>query len=186
MSIDWDAQPVTADGVEHSFRAYILRSLAQQHGITIFVETGTALGGTLEQLHGDFAELYSVELDSAYHEYAQNHVGKAAPNVYLTHADSTTWVQTMVEALTEPALFYLDAHYSGPHTAKGKLETPIKAELRAILESPVGHVVVVDDARLFGVAKDYPTIDWVCDYATRLGYCSHVAADQITIWSAAE
>ena len=59
-----------------------------------------------------------------------------------------------------PALFWLDAHYSGPITARGVLDTPIVQELAAIRAHPVaGHVVLIDDMRDFTGADGYPTVD---------------------------
>jgi hypothetical protein len=55
-----------------------------------------------------------------------------------------------VRQLQEPALFWLDGHYSGVDTGKDELDTPVSAELEAILGSPVkGHVILIDDARCF-------------------------------------
>lgn len=40
------------------------------------------------------------------------------------------------------------------------VETPISAELHAILTSPIkSHVILIDDARCFNGSADYPFID---------------------------
>jgi len=67
-------------------------------------------------------------------------------------------VRDATPTLPEPALFWLDGHYSGGNTGKGEKETPIMEEIETILSSPLPHVVLVDDARCFGTEKDYPTL----------------------------
>jgi len=79
--------------------------------------------------------------------------------VTILEGDSTTELKKILARLTEPAIFWLDAHASGGETATGVLETPIQSELRCILDHPVkAHVILIDDAREFGMGKDYPTI----------------------------
>lgn len=57
-------------------------------------------------------------------------------------------------------MFWLDGHYSGEGTAKGDKETPILEELKCILnKNDYKHVILIDDARLFGNVCDYPSID---------------------------
>ena len=81
-------------------------------------------------------------------------------NVKLLHGDSGSLLPACVATLCQPALFWLDGHYSGGLTAKGDVETPISAELHAILASPIkNHVILIDDARCFNGSADYPFID---------------------------
>ena len=66
----------------------------------------------------------------------------------------------------EPALFWLDAHYAGPLTARGMLDSPIVQELDAIRAHPVaGHVVLIDDMRYFTGTDGYPRavdlVQWI-------------------------
>jgi hypothetical protein len=60
----------------------------------------------------------------------------------------------------QPALFWLDGHYSAGNTAKGDKETPIYEELQYILNArDRGHVIVIDDARCFGTDPAYPSME---------------------------
>ena len=48
----------------------------------------------------------------------------------------------------------------GEESGRGVDETPIMAELTALVAHPVGgHVVLIDDARLFDGTGGYPTLD---------------------------
>jgi hypothetical protein len=47
----------------------------------------------------------------------------------------------------------------GGATARGEEDSPVRRELQALLSHPVrGHVVLIDDARLFSGRDGYPTI----------------------------
>ena len=98
--------------------------------------------------------------------------------------DSGKVLPSVLARLTEPALFWLDAHYSGPGTARASRDTPIVDEISAILAHPVpGHVALIDDARGFGALRDYPTLaaleDFVRERAAGLVY--EVSDDVIRI-----
>ena len=137
----------------------ILREYADRYQLGTLVETGTYRGGTIEALRDRFARIYSIELDDALYERARTRFARA-PHVTILPGDSALMLPTVLAELSEPALFWLDGHYSGPGTAKGRRETPIVEEIRAILAHPVaGHVILVDDARVFGTWPDYPTLD---------------------------
>jgi hypothetical protein len=145
--------------VPSSIKHEILGDHADRYGLHTLVETGTFRGGTIEALRDRFARIYSIELDDTLYERARRRFADV-PHVTILHGDSALMLPTVLAMLGEPALFWLDGHYSGPGTAKGRRETPIEEEIRAVLAHPVaGHVILVDDARVFGSWPDYPTID---------------------------
>lgn len=55
-------------------------------------------------------------------------------------------------------LFWLDAHYSGAGTARGFDETPILEEMQVIRKRHQPDVILIDDARLFGL-YDWPSLE---------------------------
>ena len=59
--------------------------------------------------------------------------------------------------MSEPALFWLDGHYSGGATANSG-KSPIMDEVATILESDLEHVLLIDDIRLFDGTDGYPTL----------------------------
>jgi hypothetical protein len=72
---------------------------------------------------------------------------------------------TFLPTIDQSALFWLDGHYSGGDTAKGYEDTPIYRELEHILnDSRNEHVIIIDDARLFGTDPTYPSIEELSDF----------------------
>jgi hypothetical protein len=137
----------------------ILLSYMRRYKLTHLIETGTHLGETVDY----FARISgfsvtSIELDdSLYQQAKERFSGKR--NVTLIHGDSGEVLPRICGSLKERALFWLDGHYSGTGTAKGEIETPILAELRAITTLSYEHVVLIDDARCFGSDPDYPLLE---------------------------
>ncbi|MEM9981593.1 MAG: hypothetical protein AAF734_03785 [Bacteroidota bacterium] len=141
----------------HIVKQLTIESYAKEHHIDIFVETGTHRGTTLERQRRNFKKLYSIELDKKLYESASKRF-KRYSHVQVLQGDSNVKLKEIVESLSEKALFWLDAHYSGIGTARGVLDCPIYRELKAIFESRQKHVILIDDARLFIGKDDYPTV----------------------------
>ena len=65
-----------------------------------------------------------------------------------------------LKVLKQPAIFWLDGHYSSGDTALGNKTTPILDELNNIFNcNHYEHIILIDDARMFWVEKDYPSIE---------------------------
>jgi hypothetical protein len=80
-------------------------------------------------------------------------------NVVILQGDSGKVLPQIVANLKEPAIFWLDGHYSAGITTKGEKECPIFEELNSIFENEVkNHIFLIDDARDFNGNGDYPTI----------------------------
>lgn len=106
------------------------------------------------------AKSVSIELDETLCALARRRF-RRHPDVEILWGDSGSLLANVVEQLTEPAVFWLDGHYSGGVTADSGGDAPILSELEAVLVSPVAHLVLVDDARLFDGTNGYPTMDAV-------------------------
>jgi FkbM family methyltransferase len=136
-----------------------LREQARRHGLRILVETGTFYGDTLFRLRRDFSQLFSIELDPALHQEAGRKLGHLG-HIRLSHGSSASQLAPLVAGLEEPALFWLDAHFSAGPTARGPKETPIEEEMLILLRRPPGqNAVLIDDARLFAGTQDYPSLE---------------------------
>jgi len=80
------------------------------------------------------------------------------------YGDSTDILPEILVKIEQPCLFWLDAHYSGGVTAKGKKETPILQEIQYILNHHIDrHIILIDDARCFNGQNDYPTMQALRD-----------------------
>jgi hypothetical protein len=127
----------------------IVKEYQSRFGPRVFIETGTFAGGMIEAVRAQFDRVVSIELDPGWHSRAVERF-RADPRITLLQGDSGVRLQEVLDALTEPALFWLDAHYSGPVTARGAVDSPIVRELEAIRAHRVaGHVVLIDDMRDF-------------------------------------
>ena len=122
------------------------------------IETGTYLGEMVEAMQRRFEKIYSIELSPELYVRARERFSEAE-NVRIALGDSARVLPMILAELHEPALFWLDGHFSEGNTAKGDRETPILDELDAIFRNEVkGHVVLIDDARCFDGTGDYPTL----------------------------
>lgn len=143
----------------HLIKQRTIRACGDRYGLRVLVETGTYHGDMVEAMRHHFDAVYSIELSEQLHLKAAARF-HGTENVFLIQGDSGVEIERLTKQLTQPALFWLDGHYSAGETARGSVDTPILDELRHIFEAPdLGHVVIIDDARCFGVDEGYPTID---------------------------
>lgn len=154
---DWEkkGRPVPPP---HAVKIEAIKKYAKKFSLSTLVETGTYLGATIDATKETFRKIISVELDTALHERAKRKFSKFE-HILLIQGDSGEVLPSLLTDLTHPCLFWLDGHFSGGITAQGKLDTPIVQELVAISPHFVkGHVILIDDARLFNGQNSYPTI----------------------------
>ena len=156
---------VQVEPPSYEIKRAILLNYAKYYNLNTLVETGTFLGDTVEFFKTKFQQVYSIELADALAKKAiirfQND-----PNVKIINGDSGTLLNSLVAEFSAPILFWLDGHYSSEFqmgdeyivTAKSDKNTPIENELKAILNSNMDHVILIDDARLFNGIDDYPTV----------------------------
>jgi len=163
-------------GVRHDptlpdvMRQSIIRRYAHaypQH--KVFVETGTLAGDTTNAMISEFNVLHTIELYAPLHAAATKRFANEK-RVTCHLGDSADWLPRILTELDESlAIFWLDGHYSGPGTGQANVDSPVAYEIEAILATGVPHVVLIDDARLFGAKTPYtgyPTLEWVRDIAT--------------------
>ena len=167
----------------HPIKRIIIKSYLKKYKIKNFVETGTFLGDTLAYIAADKNILCtSIELSDFYYQLNTKRF-KSYKNVNLINGDSGTILKELSKSIELPTLFWLDGHYSGGDTGKGVLETPISIELDSILNSNIpGHVILVDDARCFIGADDYPILESFIDKIRKTGkYDIEISTDIIRL-----
>ena len=167
----------------HQVKMDIVKSYINRTNSSIFVETGTFTGATLDYIaRMKGVTCYSIEIDKSYHERAQVILGGRV-NINLILGDSSLELSKLLEKIEQPAVFWLDAHYSGGLTGRGDLDSPISAELGAILDHPIKrHVILIDDARDFNGTDGYPFLsDVLATFNDHSHYQAEVSADIIRI-----
>lgn len=143
----------------HIIKQIEIKRIAQHYGLKIFVETGTFQGDMVDAMKTVFNRLYSIELSRELFKTVQDRFA-SEPHIMLIQGDSKEELKHVVEELDQPALFWLDGHYSAGLTARGSSDTPIIEELEQIFSVwHFNHVILIDDARCFGSEPDYPGID---------------------------
>jgi hypothetical protein len=141
----------------------VIREYATRYQTRLFVETGTYFGEAVNANLHRFDRIYSIELGEELYKQAADRF-KRWTHVKILPGDSAKVLPSLLKEIREPAVFWLDGHYSAGITAKGEQDTPIEAELEAILTHPVkGHVILIDDARCFDGTNKYPSLSQTRD-----------------------
>lgn len=140
---------------------------AGELGLKAFVETGTYLGEMIEAQRPHFKKLISIELNAELFRAASaKYAGD--PQIQLFQGDSGVVLHDAVQELDEPALFWLDAHYSRGNTAGGDADAPILKELSCLTgRNQPRDTMLIDDARLFGLNSDYPKLKVIRQFAAQ-------------------
>lgn len=135
----------------------LVKSLGSATGIKTAIESGTFKGEGAAVLCDTFSRVWTIELDDSYFRAAQ-HRFAGDEGVTVVHGSSDEVLTQLASNVTEPVLFWLDAH-GGMTDASGKSRAgvpgdatcPLLGELRAIREFPATgeSCILIDDARGF-------------------------------------
>ena len=148
----------------HSVKQVTISEYQQKYGYTTLIETGTYMGHMIEAQKTRFKKIISIELGVDLFEKAKEKF-RNDKNVLIVQGDSGKELPKILLDINEPAIFWLDGHYSAGVTAKGDKECPIFEELNSIFNSKkFNHILLIDDARCFIGEGDYPTIDELTEY----------------------
>jgi FkbM family methyltransferase len=140
---------------------------ARKYGLSTLIETGTYEGDMVEAMRGCFRAIHSIEIfEPLYWMAVEKFIESEHIQLYL--GDSENLLPTILEKVDEPVLFWLDAHYSGKGTGRGNIDSPIMRELQCVFAHPVkNHVILIDDARLFGEEEGFPTLNEIREFVSR-------------------
>ena len=140
---------------------------AGELGLKAFVETGTYLGEMIEAQRPHFKKIISIELNAELFRAACTKYSGDS-QIQLFQGDSGAVLHDAVQELNEPALFWLDAHYSRGNTAGGDADAPILKELSCLTaRNQPRDTILIDDARLFGRKSGYPKLDVIQQFAAQ-------------------
>lgn len=117
---------------------------------SVFIETGSYKGDTIQlALELDFKQIHSIELAEGLFNQCKERF-KENDKVVLYKGDSLQILPKILENLNEPAVFWLDAHYSFGETTMAELYCPLYQELDIIKKHKIkNHCILIDDVRLF-------------------------------------
>jgi hypothetical protein len=114
----------------------------------------------VEAVKEHFRQVYSIELDESFAAENRSRF-QEDQSVRILCGDSGMALPKLLRAEKRPAVFFLDAHYSGIGTSRGDKDTPILEELKAIFaaKAQVNGIVLIDDAHVYSGVGDWPHID---------------------------
>jgi hypothetical protein len=141
--------------------------LKREYNLNIFVETGTYLGSTTVWAAKHFEKVFTIEYSKSIYEDTTARYSDIA-NINFIYGDSRSVLPPLVPQLETPAVFWLDGHWCGQQSYGETDQCPLIEELHVILQSPLPHILLIDDARLFlappplpNRIDDWPSIDVV-------------------------
>ena len=128
--------------------AQLVLSMRDQFHIENFVETGTYTGITTCWASRHFHQVYTIERSERIFQATRESLMDLT-NVEFFLGDSPVELKRVLQHIKTPALFWLDAHWSGGSTYGEGDECPLAGELEKINESQLNHFILIDDAHLF-------------------------------------
>ena len=139
----------------HIIKEKIIKFYQKKFGLGILIETGTYEGEMIDALKNKFKYIFSIELNPFLARKAKEKFSRFK-KIKIIQGDSGKELPKILKKISVPSLFWLDAHYSGGKTSKGKKDTPILKELEEIIKHPNKNIILIDDADEFGKG-DYPS-----------------------------
>ncbi len=156
--LKWKLIRAKSESPPHVIKQLIITNYVKKYKYNTLIETGTYFGEMINAQRDNFKKIYSIELSCDLYQKAKNRF-QTFSHIELINGDSGEKIKQILQQLNEPAVFWLDGHYSEGITAKGNKNTPIVEELLHITMHPYPHIILIDDARMFNGNEDYPTIE---------------------------
>lgn len=116
--------------------------------IDTFIESGTYLGATAFWASQHFSKVITIEASKELRDTAAQKYS-SQKNIEFRHGNSPDVLADIVQQLDTPAIFWLDAHWSGGITYGQQIECPLRLELEIIKTSKQENIVLIDDASFF-------------------------------------
>src|SRR5205809_514509 len=96
----------------HIVKQHTIAEYQQRFALDLLIETGTYTGDMIEAQKKRFKKIISIELGAELFKNATDRF-KKDKNIIIVHGDSGTELSKITEIKYEPAIFWLDGHYSG-------------------------------------------------------------------------
>jgi hypothetical protein len=131
--------------VYYGIHEKIALAMCNKYKLRTLVETGTWKGNSAEWAAEIFEKVITIEIIEEYYQQSKERLAKY-DNVTCLHGDSREILPSLVEELTVPTLWWLDAHWTGHKDYKKEYgENNAIIEVNAINEFKHPHVIMVDD-----------------------------------------
>ena len=164
---------------------FVKQSVVLRHVIkgSTIVETGTHTGETSKLLLTASNKVFTIEPDEILYAKA-NARFMGNQGIKVLNGTSEEIFPSLLPRIFGDVSFWLDGHFSGEGTFKGKLDSPIKIELSEIQKNVNNFnkiCVLVDDVRLFNPKllenSAYPSVDFLTDWAITNGFNWSIESD---------
>jgi len=115
-----------------------------------FIETGTYMGATIDNIKNFFQNIYTIELNENLFLYSKKKF-QNNNNINCLLGNSSEQLQIILKNHNQDTIFFLDGHWSGGETSKGSEDVPLLKELQIINKYFKNKgIIIIDDLRLFG------------------------------------
>jgi len=125
----------------------------------LFIETGSYIGETLDNVKSEFKKLISIEITEKYFTFCKHKFANDI-NIEMIREDSLIELPKLIDVYyNKKIIFFLDAHYSAGDTGKNNIDVPLIEELKIIRDKYINEgLIIIDDADLF--EHVHPLVSW--------------------------
>lgn len=164
-SYNWDRYK-RANSIYNNFYLPAVENYFSDY-FNVFIEAGVFEGDVSLFCSEMFREVHAIEISEKLCKRLRKRFQlQTKKNIKLHKGDSQYLLPKVLKKISEPAFFWLDAHYSGPDTGGDPDYIPILEELKSIRDWNQKCIVIIDDANKFGNSLDLPD-------APESGYLAH-------------
>jgi hypothetical protein len=119
----------------------LLLLLRKQFSIDTFIEAGTFHGATAAWAARCFGHVKTIEYHRPVYESTASRYDRLS-NVEFIFGDTRSELKKIVPSLESPAIFWLDAHWSGADTYGEQDECPLIEEISTVNGSGIEHFIL--------------------------------------------
>ena len=154
----------TGEATEKSKRK-LLKILLKNITFENAVETGTYLGKSTRIFSKHIKNVYSIEIKKELYNFVKRKYAKSKINFVFGMSEQV--LKKIVLQIRGSTFFYLDSHYSGGITSRGKKVTSLNDELLTLDKFLflLNSVIIIDDAKSINGTNDYPKFQVIKDFA---------------------